>query len=133
MDAYWQAALANRSGDKIRDAQLRRKAAKSKPKPPKRTRQKPPAFAGTYREYIDSPQWAKKKRKAKKFYGGKCCRCGATRDLQVHHRHYRTLFRESMKDLEVLCGGCHANEHEGTKFGAMDPMTAEFVAMARGM
>lgn len=132
MDAYWQDVLANRKGGAIRHAQLKRKAAKSKPKPPKRTRQQPPEFVGTYHEYLDSPQWAKKKRKARKFYGGKCCRCYTTRDLQVHHRHYRTLFREAMKDLELLCGGCHSNEHEGRTPGAMDPMTAAFVALTRG-
>lgn len=86
-------------------------------------------FVGTYREYLDSPQWAKKRRKAHKHYGGKCCRCGSRDRLAVHHRHYRTLFREAMTDLELLCFGCHANEHEGQKPGVMDPMTREYLSL----
>jgi hypothetical protein len=28
-------------------------------------------------------------------------------ELQVHHRHYKTLGREQPEDVEVLCPACH--------------------------
>ena len=86
------------------------------------------AFVGTYRDYLRSPQWRRKVRKAHKHYSGRCTVCGSGDNLQVHHRHYRTLFRESMADLDLLCGGCHRNHHEQDG-KAVDPMTAEFLAL----
>ena len=85
------------------------------------------AFVGTYREYIRSNQWKRIRRLAIKHYGGRCSVCGAKDRLEVHHRHYKTLFRERMEDLSVLCNGCHRNEHEGSKPGVVDPLTAEYL------
>ena len=85
-------------------------------------------FRGTYHDYLKSPQWKKKRRKAHKHYRGRCTICGSTNSLQVHHRHYRTLFRESMADLDLLCGGCHQNHHESDG-KACDPMTREFLSL----
>jgi hypothetical protein len=47
----------------------------------------------------------------------------------VHHLTYVRLGREKMKDLRILCKGCHANEHEGKVPGVFDPMTREFMAI----
>lgn len=33
--------------------------------------------------------------------------------LQVHHKHYRSLWRESIKDVVVLCGYHHAQVELG--------------------
>lgn len=84
-------------------------------------------FRGTYRDYLKSPQWAKKRQKAFRYHGRKCNICGRTENLQVDHLHYRTLFREAMTDLQILCRGCHENKHEDEK-GCADPMTKEFLA-----
>lgn len=124
---FW-AKYAGRRRKQIEKRQTKKvKGKRVQPKPscqPRRT------FFGTYHQYLESPQWAKKRRKAFKHYGKKCCRCGATGRLQIHHRHYRTLYRETVLDLEVLCGGCHENEHEGKVAGVTDPMTREFLAIA---
>lgn len=117
----------------LADEQARRAArlaAESRPTPAK-DRQSPLPFVGAYHEYLDSPQWRKKRRKALRHYKHRCVVCGSADRLHVHHRHYRTLFRESMDDLEVRCAGCHANEHEGDVPGVVDPLTAQFVAMFR--
>lgn len=102
-----------------------KKAARRAKKRPKSSG----VFKGTYQQYMKSSQWARKRAKARKHYGNKCCRCNSPHDLQVHHRHYRTLFREPMADLELLCRGCHQNEHEGDKPGVLDPMTREFLSL----
>lgn len=82
-----------------------------------------------YHEYIASPQWGAKRRKALKHYKHQCFTCGSCYRLHVHHLHYCTLTFERMEDLRVLCEGCHANTHEGEKPIIMDPMTTEFVGM----
>ncbi len=42
----------------------------------------------------------------------RCERCGAATGLQLHHRHYETLGRERLEDVEVLCDSCHRVETE---------------------
>lgn len=67
-----------------------------------------------YKDYLVSKWWLTKRKQKIKSVGGKCERCGACRGLQVHHLHYKTLWREKNTDLEVLCGACHEKEHEHT-------------------
>lgn len=105
-----------------------RKSPAAKPKRQHRNRGSRGQFVGTYRDYLKSPQWRRKRRKALRHYGRRCTVCGATERLQVHHRHYRTLFRESMADLDLLCDGCHSNHHESDG-KACDPMTREFLSL----
>jgi 5-methylcytosine-specific restriction endonuclease McrA len=64
-------------------------------------------FNDGYQEYIRSPEWRAKRAAAFAHYGRRCQRCGAERDLQIHHRTYARFRRETMGDLEVLCGDCH--------------------------
>ena len=97
----------------------------------KRSAKKSGRFYGTYHQYLKSSQWKKKRLKAIKLAGGKCSACGSLNDLQVHHKHYKTLFQESPKnDLVVFCAGCHQNHHESDG-KAMDPVTREFVALVK--
>ena len=114
----------------MRDAAIRaqrRKAGESKRPSKRRNRRRLGQFVGTYRDYLDSPQWRKKRRKAIAIAGGRCSICGSTERLDVHHIHYRTLFRENpASDLRVLCRDCHANEHEPDK-GTIDSVTAEYL------
>lgn len=107
------------------------KPTKKRPTGNRRKRKGLPPFKGTYTDYLSSRQWAKKRRKALAYYGNRCTVCGTTYRLEVHHRHYRTLFKEGWPDLDVLCRGCHENHHEGKNGVVADPMTAEFLALAR--
>jgi len=44
---------------------------------------------------------------------GYCQKCGRKNDrLNVHHKHYKSLGREKLKDLLVLCPKCHAAVHK---------------------
>lgn len=70
-------------------------------------------WTGRYREYLQSRQWRAKKKIAYDYHGRKCHDCGAERGLEVHHKTYKRLGREKMKDLEILCGACHRIRHEG--------------------
>lgn len=46
-----------------------------------------------------------------KYYGHKCMKCGNPNELNVHHKHYKTLGNEDIGDLIVLCKRCHNDEH----------------------
>lgn len=64
----------------------------------------------TYSQYRNSKHWRlfKEQYKASKYYKGCCSRCKTRRpSLQIHHRHYDTLGREQLWDVEVLCAKCH--------------------------
>ena len=68
-----------------------------------------------YQEYLRSAEWLMKKAALVNHYKRQkmnieCGWCGSTHDLQVHHRHYRRIFRERMWDLVFLCRRCHEKE-----------------------
>lgn len=79
-----------------------------------------------YEVYLRSLHWKLKCQEALMHYGHKCWVCEALDGgtdpeaiLEVHHRHYRTLWCEDVeKDLVVLCRHHHKLLH---KSGAMDP------------
>jgi hypothetical protein len=77
----------------------------------------------TYKKYLASPEWKKRR---KKHFGnlenGLCQRCELPRwlseiayrqDLHVHHVVYRELGQERPEDLESLCARCHEIETFG--------------------
>lgn len=61
-----------------------------------------------YSAYISSYHWRKKRKYALEKLGAQCQRCSATdKPLQLHHKHYETLYYEKLEDVAVLCEGCH--------------------------
>lgn len=70
----------------------------------------------TLQDYYHTPEWKVRRlhRMAfnKKFFGGKCERCGKNDAEVVHHRSYRVLDgMEHAFDLECICRKCHAMIH----------------------
>ena len=63
-----------------------------------------------YYEYINSKKW---KYKSKLFTNivKKCKTCSSNEGLGCHHKHYNTLGRETLKDVEILCWRCHKKLH----------------------
>ena len=65
----------------------------------------------SYKKYLNSEEWLKirldiiQTRK-------KCERCGSKNKLEVHHKHYKNIFKEEPEDLELLCRRCHKKEHD---------------------
>ncbi len=64
-----------------------------------------------YTKYLQSKEWLEIRldilttRKV-------CEKCGSKKKLQVHHKHYKNIFKEEPEDLELLCDKCHVNEHK---------------------
>lgn len=70
-----------------------------------------PAVNTSYLAYLQSPKWRKTRNLALGRAHFTCQRCGAKRNVQVHHRSYERLGCEAESDLEVLCRDCHEGEH----------------------
>lgn len=70
-----------------------------------------------YIRYLSSDSWRQKRNDALIFYGENCGVCGSKFNLQVHHRNYKNLYRETMSDLMILCRHCHCDAH-GIKMAA---------------
>ena len=70
----------------------------------------------TYLAYLDSQEWWTIRKQAMRRANFRCERespSGPRHEgpLEVHHRHYDNLGHEALDDVEVLCHGCHRNEH----------------------
>jgi len=47
--------------------------------------------------------------------GWRCQSCGSLRNLQVHHRNFRSrLGDDTTENLITLCADCHRHQHLGT-------------------
>ena len=64
-----------------------------------------------YKEYLKSNNWKLKKAEVLKVKKNKCESCGSTKKLEVHHKTYKNIFKESLSDLKLLCRNCHMKEH----------------------
>lgn len=67
-----------------------------------------------YRAYLMSPEWAAFRRLAYDHYGTECNKCGSKTNLNIHHHHYRNVFKETLADVVVLCKVCHGTIHGKT-------------------
>ena len=65
-----------------------------------------------YQEYLQSPEWNKRKGWVLIFWGSRCAVCCSNQKVQVHHRNYDRVGKELLTDLIVLCDTCHALFHK---------------------
>lgn len=65
-----------------------------------------------YNFYLKTEHWELTRNRKLEESGRRCNRCFQTKDLQVHHKHYRSLFAEADEDLEVVCEQCHVEIHK---------------------
>jgi 5-methylcytosine-specific restriction endonuclease McrA len=70
-------------------------------------RQPDPQWEAQYAKHIKSARWRNMKRDIGRLRGNRCERCRSTFQLQLHHKTYERLGRESPSDLELLCTACH--------------------------
>lgn len=75
----------------------------------------------TYQELLRTPQWQEKRKQILKRDNYRCCNCGSSSGLEVHHRQYHILkvtgsFRKpwaySDRNLVTLCANCHKAGHK---------------------
>ena len=95
------------------------KQIKRKPKPNKKQKiteeKKNEGWWRKYRAYLKSDEWAAVKIDLFNKRGRECEKCGRKNWLQVHHLHYKNVFKEEPSDLQILCKPCHDKEHRDKK------------------
>lgn len=64
-----------------------------------------------YRAYLRSPEWGVVRRIALHQADHRCSLCNRNGRLDVHHRTYDHIGRETLADVIVLCRGCHSRYH----------------------
>ena len=65
-----------------------------------------------YAEYIRSPEWAAVKARYRASRLPQECYCCAGRSEHFHHRTYKNLGAEYLRDIVPLCKDCHWCVHE---------------------
>lgn len=81
---------------------------------------RPPAIMNNqYSEYLQSPEWQKKRVQRLHRAGNQCQACEETNGLHVHHLTYARIFREPMDDLMVLCDLHHKAAEEMVRSGVL--------------
>lgn len=62
-----------------------------------------------YQKYLQSPEWAAKRRQILDRDKHKCQTCLSGREvrLEVHHKSYEHLGNEPLEELITLCNICH--------------------------
>lgn len=73
-----------------------------------------------YRDYINSPEWARIRRLVLNRAHGLCEGCGESKATQVHHLHYRHFKREFLFELVALCSTCHSRLHDNSALSEDD-------------
>ena len=67
-----------------------------------------------YQRYLKTRHWRITRARALRKAGRQCAVCGTVACRpEVHHKHYETLWKEKLHDLEVLCPEHHAEHHLG--------------------
>ena len=64
-----------------------------------------------YNNYLNSDHWREIRADAKVAAGYKCQLCLSNGKLNVHHKSYANINKESLDDLMVLCDECHRKHH----------------------
>lgn len=78
---------------------------------PKKEKQPADKFKQEYIDYLNSKKWKEFRLKALDYFGHRCGLCDRPDNLQIHHKHYRTLFNETFADVIPLCYKCHKIHH----------------------
>lgn len=71
--------------------------------------------ANNYREYLDTGHWqdVRKRYRESKLNKGKCVVCERKdKPLDLHHKTYKRLGNEYLRDFIYLCRDCHEKTHE---------------------
>ena len=91
-------------------------------------------WQATYTAHLRSPYWRALREEALAAAGRRCAHCGNVAvDLQLHHKHYRTLGKETHDDVELLCPPCHEKgDEQRAKEGAARSRKALYGARLRG-
>ena len=72
-----------------------------------KVKDKPMEWWLTYGNYLNSPEWKKRRTRILIRDGYQCRICGNANELQIHHVRYDNIGAEKALDLTTLCERCH--------------------------
>jgi phage terminase large subunit GpA-like protein len=72
-------------------------------------------MSAEYKAYLQSSQWKSIRESILKRDKGRCVKCNSSKQLNIHHLHYKNIFHEKEDDLITLCEACHRKEHKKPK------------------
>jgi hypothetical protein len=64
-----------------------------------------------YNKYLSTYHWKHFRKEAYKFYNYECSLCKSKDNLNLHHKNYDNLGRETFNDVILLCNKCHKIHH----------------------
>ena len=67
---------------------------------------------GSYREYLEGPEWAETRTRYRSSGKLQTCLVCRAPNVDLHHRTYRRLGKERLGDLVALCREHHEQVHE---------------------
>lgn len=62
-------------------------------------------------KYESQREWKIRRNIRIKISNCACEKCGKKYGLDAHHKNYENYGFENFEDLEILCNGCHIEEH----------------------
>jgi hypothetical protein len=65
-----------------------------------------------YHRYLQSEEWKIIRDKVIERDNGICLHCKIKPAQEVHHKHYKTIYKETLGDLESVCSDCHRAIHK---------------------
>jgi hypothetical protein len=65
-----------------------------------------------YHVYLKSTEWKIIRDKVVERDNGMCLYCKTKPAQEVHHKHYKTIYKEKIDDLESVCSDCHRAIHK---------------------
>ena len=65
-----------------------------------------------YHKYLNSEEWKIIRDKVIERDNGMCLHCKTKPAQEVHHKHYETIYKEKIDDLESVCSDCHRAIHK---------------------
>lgn len=81
-------------------------------------------FLMAYSTYLKSKDWKNTK---SRFYSSKlkktCFVCGSSKNINIHHKSYKTLGHENLNHLIALCRKHHFLAHEYLRFARLSGFT----------
>lgn len=100
---------------KIENKEKREKKEKTENKEKVKKKRKPRKrkIVRSYKTYIKSNLWIKRKNRYWKKYGKKCRVCGSSNYVTLHHKEYNNNYGdEPDKELIAMCQSCHFRYHD---------------------
>lgn len=107
----WDAVLAEQ-GEAARREFWKQESERRREQFDNELAQKDSEWWAWYNDYLNSPEWASRRKKVLSRDGATCKACGIAPATEVHHLTYKRAGEEPLFDLVAVCKPCHRMLHK---------------------